>query len=391
MALRICRFPHRSRSRIHPTVSLDPQAAITESSWSHVLLLKNPYISPRSPGDRKWRAVGVTQARLRKNPSLTAGGLQELDGQDNRVSIGGGFRSNSSDAGQPVTEVAVAQLEVHSRSVADRERLFDREVGMRFRRDFGRGALIELRRAASSDQSRLPKLMQDRVRRGIDSSLDADEVRVEVGPHRRPEDRIIRRRGDHSSQAQGSRRMQPDEILRLKIGLTSRKHQLTRTSFPDRTGSSARPRRGTRERGIAEADLRQNSRRKRSLMRLSRPVTTPQTLAFSQRAFDAAGNLSPISPKPLTTLLRESKLPCRHSTATKAHIMPIQRHRRRAEPDCAAGPRRSLRGCTEPVPLPGCFKRGSPPTAAASRAGCTEPRCGSPDLQLWQDSPCSMS
>src|SRR5258708_32712142 len=68
---------------------LDPQAGTTESELVTRALAQNPTLAAVRQEIEMARG-GVTQARLRKNPSLTAGGLQEINGQDNRVSLGGG-------------------------------------------------------------------------------------------------------------------------------------------------------------------------------------------------------------------------------------------------------------------------------------------------------------
>src|SRR6266849_1077679 len=67
---------------------LDAQAGTTESELVSRALAQNPTLAALRQEIEMARG-GVIQARLRKNPSLTAGGLQELEGQDNRFSIGG--------------------------------------------------------------------------------------------------------------------------------------------------------------------------------------------------------------------------------------------------------------------------------------------------------------
>src|SRR5258708_15844611 len=86
-----CALPLSAQEPVaHPDTSfLDPQAGTTESELVTRALAQNPTLAAVRQEIEMARG-GVTQARLRKNPSLTAGGLQEIDGQDNRVSIGGG-------------------------------------------------------------------------------------------------------------------------------------------------------------------------------------------------------------------------------------------------------------------------------------------------------------
>jgi len=75
---------------------LDPRNGVTESGLVIRALASNPALA----ADRQEIEMakgGVVQAGLRKNPSLTAGGMKEVAGGDNRVSVGGRFRSNCLD------------------------------------------------------------------------------------------------------------------------------------------------------------------------------------------------------------------------------------------------------------------------------------------------------
>src|SRR5713226_9767830 len=67
---------------------LDPQAGTTESELVTRALAQTPTLAAVRQEIEMARG-GVTQARLRKNPSLIVGGLQEVEGQDNRFSVGG--------------------------------------------------------------------------------------------------------------------------------------------------------------------------------------------------------------------------------------------------------------------------------------------------------------
>src|SRR6266852_6279286 len=67
---------------------LDPQAGATESELVTRALAQNPTLAAVRQ-EIEMASGGVTQARLRKNPSLIVGGLKEVEGQDNRVSSGG--------------------------------------------------------------------------------------------------------------------------------------------------------------------------------------------------------------------------------------------------------------------------------------------------------------
>src|SRR5260370_41024133 len=85
-----CALPLSAQEPVaHPSTSfLDPQTGTIESELVTRALAQNPTLAAVRQEIEMARG-GVTHARLRKNPSLTVGGLQEIDGQDNRVSIGG--------------------------------------------------------------------------------------------------------------------------------------------------------------------------------------------------------------------------------------------------------------------------------------------------------------
>ena len=89
---------------------LDPQAGSSESDLVTRALAQNPTLAAVRQEIEMARG-GVTQARLRKNPSLIIGGLQEVDGQDNRVSIGGALPLELFGRRARRTEVAERKLE----------------------------------------------------------------------------------------------------------------------------------------------------------------------------------------------------------------------------------------------------------------------------------------
>jgi len=272
---------------------LDPQAGTTESELVTRALAQNPTLAAVRQEIEMARG-GVTQARLRKNPSLTAGGLQELDGQDNRVSIGGALPLELFGRRARRTEVAERKLEATRESVADRERLLTGEVGMRFGETLAAVRNLSFVEQLLQINRDFLKLMQDRVREGSTPPLDADEVRVEVG-------RIDALRIDYQAKAEitvlrlkEAVGMQPDEILRLKGSLDQPKasvdqNQLLQIALAHRPDLAAE----RANEAIAEADLRQKQAEAKPDATISASYERPNS-GFSQRAFDAAGNLSPI-------------------------------------------------------------------------------------------------
>src|SRR5258707_1806570 len=158
---------------------------------------------------------GVTQARLAKTPSLTAGGLREIEGQDNRISIGGALPLELFGRRARRTAVAERKLDATRESVGDRERLLTGEVGMRFGETLAAVRNLNFVEQLLQINRDFLKLMQDRVREGSTPPLDADEVRVEVG-------RIDALRIDFQTRAEAafpifkeSFGIQPEEILGL--------------------------------------------------------------------------------------------------------------------------------------------------------------------------------
>jgi outer membrane protein, heavy metal efflux system len=272
---------------------VDPQAGATESELVTRALAQNPTLVAVRQEIEMARG-GVTQARLRKNPSLTVGGLQEIDGQDNRVSIGGAFPLELFGRRARRTEVAERKLDATRESVADRERLLKAEVGMRFGETLAAVRNLNFAEQLLQINRDFLKLMQDRVREGSTAQLDADEVRVEVG-------RIDALRIDYQAKAEiallrlkEAAGIQSDEILRLKGSLEQPKTSIDQTQLlqialahrPDLAAQRANE-------AVAVAELRQQQAEAKPDATVSASYERPNA-GFSQRAYDAAGNLSPI-------------------------------------------------------------------------------------------------
>jgi cobalt-zinc-cadmium efflux system outer membrane protein len=272
---------------------LDPQAGSTESELVTRALAQNPTLVAVRQEIEMARG-GVTQARLRKNPSLTVGGLQEIDGQDNRVSIGGALPLELFGRRARRTEVAERKLDATRESVADRERLLTGEVGMRFGETLAAVRNLNFAEQLLQINRDFLKLMQDRVREGSKAPLDADEVRVEVG-------RIDALRIDYQAKAEiallrlkEAVGIQPDEILRLKGSLEQPKisvdqTQLLQIALAHRPDLAAR----RANEAVAVAELHQQQAEAKPDATVSASYERPNS-GFSQRAYDAAGNLSSI-------------------------------------------------------------------------------------------------
>jgi len=108
-------------------------------------------------------SAALTQARLRKNPSLSVGGLRKSKGQDTGEASVGRFRIDSSGVATPYRG-GRAQLKTTRESVADRSVLLTGEVGMRFVRRWPRFAisnfvaqLLKINRDFSAHAGRVPR------------------------------------------------------------------------------------------------------------------------------------------------------------------------------------------------------------------------------------------
>src|SRR5260370_20677578 len=138
------------------------------------------------------------------------------------------------------------------------------------------------------------RLMEARVREASTPRFDADEVRVEVG-------RIDALRIDYQAKAEiallklkDAVGIQPDEILRLKGSLDQPKISVDQTQLlqialahrPDLSAQRANE-------AAAVAELRQQQVEAKPDPTVSPSYERPNS-GFSQRAFDAAGKLSPI-------------------------------------------------------------------------------------------------
>jgi cobalt-zinc-cadmium efflux system outer membrane protein len=272
---------------------LDPQQGITEAELVMRALASNPTLqAQRQQIDR---AKGeVTQARLRKNPTLTLGGLKEVNGSDNRFNIDGSLPLELYGRRARRTEVAQSKQDATEQSVADQERLLTAEV----RKRFG-AALASIRNLLFIEQlleanRDFLRLMEDRVRAGAAPSLDADETRVEVN-------RIESLRIDYQAKAEvallslkEAAGIDPGETIRLKGALELVRFdydqkqllQLAMAHRPDLAVQRANE-------ALANAELRLDRAEGKPDASVFGGYERPNS-GFAQEAFNAAGNLSPI-------------------------------------------------------------------------------------------------
>jgi outer membrane protein, heavy metal efflux system len=272
---------------------LDLQNGATEADLVARALASNPTLLAQR--QQVAMAKGdVTQARLRQNPSLTLGGLKEVNGGDNGINVSGSLPLELFGRRARRTEVAEYKEEATQQSVADQQRLLTGEVRMRFGQALASiSDLMFVEQLLQVNRDFL-RLMEDRVREGAAPSLDADESRVEVH-------RIETSRTDYQAKAEVALLalkeavgVDPEEPIRLKgvLELPPQDYdqkqllQLAMNHRPDLALQRANE-------ALANAQLRSDQATGKPDASVFGGYERPDS-GFSQRAFDAAGNLSPI-------------------------------------------------------------------------------------------------
>src|SRR6266481_1512582 len=294
-ALLACSAILRAQATTSPPANpfLDPQTGLTESELVARALVNNPALAAERQAIDSAKG-SVAQARLRANPSLAVGGLKEVNGDDNRFSIGAEIPLELFRRRARRTEVAELQLTGTRATVTDKERLLAGEVRMRFAETLAAARNVEFVEQLLRANQEFLKLMEDRVREGAIPSLDAEEVRVETN-------RIESLRIDYQAKAEISMLalkeavgMQPEENLRLignleQPALSLDKIQLlplARDHRPDLAAQRANE-------AMAAASVRQQQAEAKTDATFSASYERPNS-GFSFSALDPAGNLQPI-------------------------------------------------------------------------------------------------
>jgi cobalt-zinc-cadmium efflux system outer membrane protein len=272
---------------------LDLQGGVTEAELVTRALASNPTLLAQcqqiamAHGD-------VTQARLRQNPSLTLGGLKEVNGDDNAINVSGSLPLELFGRRARRTEVAVSKEEATQQSVADQERVLAGEVRMRFGQALAAIRDLQFVEQLLQVNRNFLRLTEDRAREGAAPALDADEARVEAN-------RIETLRIDYQAKAEvaflalkETVGVDPDEVIRLKGQLElapqdyDRKQllQLAMDHRPDLAFQRANEL-------LAQAELRSDRATGKPDASIFGGYERPDS-GFSQEAFGAAGNLRPI-------------------------------------------------------------------------------------------------
>lgn len=281
-------FPPRPASDF-----LDMRQGMTEADFVARALASNPTLAAQRR-QIEIAAGEVTQAGLRKNPSLTIGGLKEVPGADNRINVSGSLPLELFGRRGHRTEVARGKEDATQQSVSDDERLLTAQVRSRFG-----AALAALRELSFVEQllevnQSFLKLMDERVHAGAIPSLDAEETRVEVN-------RIASLRIDDQAKAEDAllalkqaAGMEPEEAVRLKgeleiPGAAYDEAALLQSAVahrPDLAFQKANE-------ALANAELQQARAQGRLDANVYGGYERPSS-GFAQQAFDSAGVLRPI-------------------------------------------------------------------------------------------------
>src|SRR5260370_6090105 len=113
---------------------LDLQQGVTEADLVTRALASNPALAAQRQQIEMAKG-DVTQAHLRKNPSLTLGGLKEVNGGDNSFNVGGTLPLELYGRRARRTEVAQSKEDATQHRVPDQERLLTGQVRSRFGED----------------------------------------------------------------------------------------------------------------------------------------------------------------------------------------------------------------------------------------------------------------
>src|SRR5712664_375908 len=294
-ALLACSVTLRAQATSSPPANpfLDPQTGLTELELVARTLVNNPALAAERQGIDSAKG-SVAQARLRANPSLAVGGLKEVNGDDNRFSIGTEIPLELFGRRARRTEVAEQKLNSIRATITDKERLLAGEVRLRFAETLAAARNVDFVEQLLRANQDFLKLMEDRVREGAIPSLDAEEVRVETN-------RIESLRINYQAKVEISMLalkeavgMQPEENLRLmgnleQPALSLDKIQLLQLATDHRPDLAAQ----RANEAMATAAMRQQETEAKTDATFSASYERPNS-GFALSAFDAAGNLQPI-------------------------------------------------------------------------------------------------
>jgi cobalt-zinc-cadmium efflux system outer membrane protein len=276
-----------------PSSFLDSKTGITESQLVVRALALNPTLAA-ARHDIDIARDEVTQAGLRKNPALSLGGMQEISGQDNRVSVGASLPLELHGRRSLRTTTAARKLDVTRENIRDKERILAGEVRVHFGETLAAIRNLRFVEQLLKINRDFLALTESRVSEGATAPHDADVVRVEVN-------RIDALRVDNLTKTEvallrlkQSVGMQPEDPLVLNGSLEDSRISADQSQFL-KLALAHRPdliaQRGNE--AVSLAELRMREAEAKPDASVSASYERPNS-GFSQRAFNSNGTLSPI-------------------------------------------------------------------------------------------------
>jgi outer membrane protein, heavy metal efflux system len=238
----------------------------------------------------------VRQAALRANPMIDVERKEQLNGSDNETMVGATLPLELGGRRSARILVAQRELEMKEQLLADRERLLAAEVKAKFGQALGEMLKLAFTENLLTTTDRGYRLVTARVTEGRTAPLEQNMVLVEVNRIR-----SLRETGDGKVQVallelRNAIGMAPEEPLRLRGDLNPSVEPLPAVAVVTEVALRARPdvRAARAAEELAEAQIEQA----RSTGRFDASVSAKYDLmnsGFSQRGFDDAGRLVPIS------------------------------------------------------------------------------------------------
>lgn len=122
----------------------------------------------------------VSQAQLRKNPSVMIGGMREIIGQDSRFNVSGALPLELFGRRAKRTDVAERRLALSRNELEERKRLVIGEVRTLFAEALAAVRNLRVAEDFLETNRKFLQSMEDRAREGAAAPLEAAEIRVEV-------------------------------------------------------------------------------------------------------------------------------------------------------------------------------------------------------------------
>jgi len=237
---------------------------------------------------------GLTQARLKANPSLEVSQATEVAGSQNNLMIGGSLPLELYHRRDRRIEVAQSGIKMAELDQAERERQLRAELEMKFGEVLAALRNLQVAEDLLDLNRRALDLTQTRADQGAIPPLDANLLRVEVNRIDALRSDLEGKLGVGVLELKSLVGMKPDEELRLKGSLESlfvdadRGSALTRVleSRPDILSARAAEQMASAKLRQAETDARPDARLSANYLRMDS--------SFDVNGLNAAGQLRPV-------------------------------------------------------------------------------------------------